>query len=161
MAQSEAASNASDQMLTLRPGDMVRVDIWREEELSGEFRVDEMGVVTLPLLGEKKVNGVPVRELRDTLIAEYRVELVNPSITVTPLRQVHVLGYVNQPGIYTIDPTTSLAGAVALAGGASRATARSSRMASPPRPRSPRSMSAQATRYSSTAAAGSSVTRIS
>ena len=41
----------------------------------------------------------------------------NPSITVTPLRRVNVLGEVRQPGMYTVDPTVSLVGAVALAGG--------------------------------------------
>lgn len=115
-AQQSNASSA--EALTLQPGDLVKVEIWREEDLSGQFRVDEMGIVTLPLLGEKDVNGVPMRVLRDQLIAEYRIQLLNPSITITPLRHVHVLGNVSQPGMYMIDPTMSLAGAVALAGGA-------------------------------------------
>jgi protein involved in polysaccharide export with SLBB domain len=105
--------------LTLHPGDMVAVEIWREADLSGAFRVDERGIVTLPLLGEREVIGIPIQELRDRLIEEYRAELRNPSITITPLRQVHVLGHVNSPGMYSVDPTVSLAGAIALAGGAS------------------------------------------
>lgn len=118
VAQQGTVSTSSE-TLTLRPGDIVNIDIWREPDLSGSFRVDEMGILTLPLLGEKDVTAVPLRTLRDQLIAEYRVQLLNPSITVTPLRRVHVLGYVNEPGMYSIDPTMSLAGAVALAGGAS------------------------------------------
>jgi protein involved in polysaccharide export with SLBB domain len=102
----------------MRAGDVVRVEIWREEDLSGEFQVDEMGTVTLPLLGTRTVTGMTTRELRDHLISEYRVQLNNPSITVTPLRRVHVLGQVNRPGVYTVDPTTTLAGVIALAGGA-------------------------------------------
>lgn len=112
-------NSSSAETLTLQPGDLVRVEIWREEDLSGEFPVNELGIVTLPLLGDKDVNGLPVRDLRDQLIAEYRIQLRNPSIMITPLRHVHVLGQVNQPGLYMIDPTMSLAGAVALAGGAS------------------------------------------
>lgn len=105
--------------LTLKPGDVVRIEIWREEDLSGEFKVNELGLVTLPLIGEKDVTGLTIQQLRDQLIAEYRVQLRNPSIIVTPLRQVHVLGEVNAPGMYAIDPTVTLAGAIAMAGGAS------------------------------------------
>jgi polysaccharide biosynthesis/export protein VpsN len=109
----------SAETFTLQAGDVLRVEIWREDDLSGDFPVDEMGIVTLPLLGDKDVNGVPLRDLRDQLVSEYRIQLRNPSISITPLRRVHVLGNVNQPGMYMIDPTVSLAGAVALAGGAS------------------------------------------
>lgn len=115
----QQSSASSNEALTLQPGDLLRIEIWREEDLSGEFPIDELGLVTLPLLGEKDVNGISVRALRDQLIAEYRVQLRNPSIVITPLRHVDVLGQVNTPGRYMIDPTMSLAGAVALAGGAS------------------------------------------
>lgn len=115
----QQSGSSSDETLTLQPGDLVRIEIWREEDLSGEFPVNERGILTLPLLGEKDVRGVPLGDLRDQLIAEYRVQLRNLSIVITPLRHVHVLGQVNQPGLYMIDPTMSVAGAVALAGGAS------------------------------------------
>jgi protein involved in polysaccharide export with SLBB domain len=103
--------------ITLRPGDVVRVAIWREEDLSGEFPVDENGTVVFPLLGEKPVTGIPFPALRTALMDEYRIHLRNPSITITPLRRVNVLGEVNKPGLYEVDPTISLAGVVALAGG--------------------------------------------
>ena len=100
------------------PGDVLKVEIWREADLSGEFLVDENGAVTLPLLGERKVIGSTLAEVRDTLILAYRTELRNPSISITPLRRIYVLGEVNQPGLHAVDPTVSLAGAIALAGGA-------------------------------------------
>jgi polysaccharide export outer membrane protein len=118
LAQEQAPPSES---ITLHPGDVLLVAIWREEDLSGEFTVDESGTVTLPLLGEEKVTGIPLEQLRDRLIEEYRVQLRNPSINVTPLRRIDVLGEVRQPGVYKIDPTVSLAGAVALAGGATSA----------------------------------------
>lgn len=104
--------------LTLQPGDAVRVQIWQEQDLTGEFLVDSDGTVVLPLLGEKQVTGIPVRDLRRQLIEDYRVHLRNPSINITPLRRLHVLGEVQRPGLYAVDPTTNLAGAIALAGGA-------------------------------------------
>jgi protein involved in polysaccharide export with SLBB domain len=72
------------------------------------------------MLGTLDVSGVPLDELRDQLIESYQVELRNPSITIRPLRRIYVLGEVNRPGLQALDPTLSLAGAVAIAGGASR-----------------------------------------
>lgn len=103
--------------ITLRPGDLLRIQVWREPDLQGEFQVDMDGVVILPLIGEKRVTGIPVRRLREMLIEDYRVHLRNPSINITPLRRIHVLGSVRQAGMYPVDPTVTLADAVALAGG--------------------------------------------
>ncbi|HEX2721929.1 MAG TPA: polysaccharide biosynthesis/export family protein [Gemmatimonadaceae bacterium] len=104
--------------VTLAPGDMLRIAVWREPDMSGDFLVDELGIVTLPLLGKINVREIPLTGLRDTLIKAYSVQLRNPTITVTPLRRVFVLGEVTKPGLYAADPTISLAGVIALAGGA-------------------------------------------
>jgi protein involved in polysaccharide export with SLBB domain len=104
---------------TLMPGDGLQIGIWREPDLSGEFVVDEHGNVTLPLLGTVPVAGIPIDTVRARLIEAYQVDLRNPSITILPLRRIFVLGDVNRPGLQALDPTLSLAGAVAIAGGAS------------------------------------------
>ena len=100
------------------PGDVLQVRIWREPDLSGDFVIDENGSVVIPLIGEQKVAGIPVDEVREAMFHSYNLELRNPSITITPLRRVFVLGEVNVPGLKVVDPTVSLAGVVALAGGA-------------------------------------------
>lgn len=105
--------------LVLLPGDILRVAIWREEDLSGDFRVGPDGNVILPLLGQRLVTDSTWDSVRDRLLEAYREELRNPSIELTPLRRIYVLGEVNEPGLYPVDPTVSLAGAVAMAGGAS------------------------------------------
>jgi polysaccharide export outer membrane protein len=114
----QAAPAGSIPSAVLQPGDLLQIEIWREEDLSGEFLVNENGIVTLPLLGDRQVLGIALTALRDTLIAAYRVELRNPSISITPLRRIYVLGEVNEPGLHAVDPTVSLAGAIAMAGGA-------------------------------------------
>ena len=107
------------QEFQLKPGDIIRVVVWREEDLSGEFVLDPNGTVVLPLLGERSVVGRPWEEVKAELLRDYRNELRNPSIELTPYRRVFVLGEVNQPGLYPVDPSyLSVAGAVALAGGA-------------------------------------------
>ncbi|MBA3341813.1 MAG: SLBB domain-containing protein [Gemmatimonadaceae bacterium] len=97
---------------------MLRIAVWREPDMSGDFLVDELGIVTLPLLGKINVRTIPLANLRDTLIAAYSVQLRNPTVTITPLRRVFVLGEVTKPGPYAADPTITLAGVIALAGGA-------------------------------------------
>jgi protein involved in polysaccharide export with SLBB domain len=113
-----AQSAGSVVEVTLQPGDLLRIDIWREPDLSGEFLIDPDGQVVLPLLGEQRVARVPMRQVREMLMEGYRLHLRNPSINILPLRRIHVLGEVNRPGLYQVDPTISLAAAVALAGGA-------------------------------------------
>lgn len=47
----------------LLPGDALQVQVWQEEGLSGEFLVSTEGLAFLPLLGERKVTGIPVPQL--------------------------------------------------------------------------------------------------
>lgn len=103
--------------VVLAPGDILQVKIWREPDLGGDFQVDLDGVAILPLIGEQRVTGIPVRRLREMLIQAYSVHLRNPSINITPLRRIHVVGEVREPGVFQVDPTVSLGEAIALAGG--------------------------------------------
>lgn len=102
---------------SLLPGDVVRVAIWQEEDLSGDFVVDEDGSVVLPLLGRRQVVGIPPDPLREQLTQEYGEYLVNVAVNVTLLRRVVVLGEVRVPGQYTIDATQSIADLIARAQG--------------------------------------------
>jgi len=113
-----AAGAAATSQPTLNPGDLLQVRIWREPDLSGEFLVGPDGTVTLPKIGVQRVAGLPLAQLQDRLMELYRVSLRNPSITIIPLRRVQVLGHVNRPGIFNVDPTLTLNGVLALAGGA-------------------------------------------
>jgi len=112
-----APADAAEPDLGLRPGDAVHVQVWREEDLSGEFTIDDRGVVTLPLLGDRQIAGLDPAELRDNLLADYREYLQNPSIQVTVLRRINILGAVTQPGLYPVDATISLSEALGMAGG--------------------------------------------
>jgi protein involved in polysaccharide export with SLBB domain len=101
----------------VRPGDVIRVWIWREQDYSGEFPVDVRGRVVLPLLGEVLVPGRTAEQLSDTLRAAYRKYLNNPGIQVTVLRRVSVQGEVAKPGLYPADATLTVGDLVSLAGG--------------------------------------------
>lgn len=111
------ADTLSTPEFVLMPGDWVELMIWREEDMTGEFQVGEDGVVVLPLVGAWQVTERPWRELKEEILSAFRRELRNPSIQITPYRRVFVMGEVTEPGLYPVDPTISMAGAVATAGG--------------------------------------------
>jgi protein involved in polysaccharide export with SLBB domain len=102
----------------LRPGDAVRITVWRQPELSGEFTISESGTITHPLYRELVVTGVPLDDARRR-VHDYLSRLEsNPQFVVEPLLRVSVGGEVRQPSLYRLTPETSIAEAVAMAGGA-------------------------------------------
>lgn len=109
----------------LRPGDVLRLKIWREPDLSGDFAVDETGTAVLPRLGATPVSGTPADQLKVRLTAEYQKYLNNPSIEVIPLRRISILGAVRNPGMYPVDPSITLGEAANVAGGADNDSRRS------------------------------------
>ncbi|PYP77071.1 MAG: hypothetical protein DMD35_16210 [Gemmatimonadetes bacterium] len=100
----------------LHPGDVLRVRILREPDLSGEFTIDETGVVTLPKLGPVRAVDEPVAALKARIIESFAKYVTQP-VEVTPVLRVRVLGAVRTPGIYKVEPAMTLADAIALAGG--------------------------------------------
>ena len=86
--------------------------------MSGEFTVDEAGVVIFPRVGEYMVLDDTNATLQVRLLADYQQYLRNPSIEIIVLRRVSIIGEVNEPGMHLVDPTITVRDALALAGGA-------------------------------------------
>lgn len=101
----------------LRAGDVIRLRIWQEPDLSGEFAVDESGFVVLPRLGPVRADRSPEAVRRDVREG-YGSFLNHSSIDIVLLRRVQVLGAVRSPGLYHVDPTMNISDVLALAGGA-------------------------------------------
>jgi polysaccharide export outer membrane protein len=106
--------------LALRPGDVVRIQVWGHEELSGDFPIDENYDLLLPLVGSINVQHMSVSQLRQRLNTELSQLLQRPFFTLTPLFRVAVLGEVYKPGLYPVDPTLTVLDLLALAGGPTR-----------------------------------------
>ena len=107
----------ADAVGTVRPGDVVRLRIWQEPDLSGDFTVHENGGVVLPKLGPVQAGGLTDQALRERVAAGFAEYLQHNSIDVIVLRRIQVLGAVRNPGLYPVDGTMSLADVLAVAGG--------------------------------------------
>jgi polysaccharide biosynthesis/export protein len=118
MWSSPAASQAPEGAQFLRSGDMIKLDIWREPDMSGDYLINESGSVIFPRVGEYAVLGETPATLEAKLQADYQQYLRNPSINVTVFRRVSIIGAVNDPGLKQVDPTFTIMDALALAGGA-------------------------------------------
>jgi protein involved in polysaccharide export with SLBB domain len=116
-ADTPSVLHSGETASSLHPGDAIRVRVWREPDMTGEFRVDEMGMVVLPKIGPTRVLDVPAEQLRAQLTKTYTSYLTHTAVEVVFLRRIQVLGAVRTPGLYLTDPTMTLGDAIALAGG--------------------------------------------
>jgi polysaccharide export outer membrane protein len=105
------------QQQSLVPGDVIRLRIWREPDMSGDYPVDATGTVVFPRVGDYHVLDDTAETLRSRLLTDYQVYLRNPSIEITVLRRIRIIGAVNDPGLHLVGPTITVADALALAGG--------------------------------------------
>lgn len=103
----------------LRPGDVIRIDVWRQPELSGEFEVSGAGSVVHPLYRSVTVAGRPMPEVESTLRTFLQTYESNPNFVAEGLFRVAVGGEVRQPDVHLLRPGTTVAEAVAMTGGIS------------------------------------------
>jgi polysaccharide export outer membrane protein len=104
----------------LGTGDKVRVTVYGEPDLSGEFQVDGSGFVRLPLVGQVVASGHTLREFEGDVAARLSdgyLRAPRVSAEVVNYRPFFILGEVNKPGEYPYVNGMNVVTAVALAGG--------------------------------------------
>jgi len=113
-------ARAEDPIVRLSPGDRVLVTVFGHQDLSGEFEVNAMGSLNLPLVQDLPAQGVTLHELEQLIINKLQPDyLINPRVTVQllSLRPFYILGEVNAPGSYPYSGGMTVVNAVAIAGG--------------------------------------------
>lgn len=116
-ASPPALSQGSGTEFVVRPGDVLKIRVWPDEQLGGEYPVEENGFVYLPVLGGVEAGGMTLSNLRAELRSLYGEALRSPAVSVTPLFSIPVLGAVQRPGLYHIEPTNTIFDAISMAGG--------------------------------------------
>jgi polysaccharide biosynthesis/export protein len=108
------------EQVSLAPGDSVRVVVWRKPEMSGDFIVAPDGTITHPLYRAVRVGGVPFATAESNVRAFLARFEQDPQFVLEPLVRVAVSGEVGRPQVFALRPETSIADAVAQAGGPSQ-----------------------------------------
>lgn len=104
----------------LGAGDKLRLNVFNEQDLSGEFAVNANGSLSLPLIGDIPVVGKQVDEVATLIqqkLAEGYVREPKVSIEITTYRPFFILGEVRQPGQYAYAAGMTVTNAIALAQG--------------------------------------------
>jgi protein involved in polysaccharide export with SLBB domain len=116
-ARAQTSMPSADPSVQLQPGDAVRITVWRQPELSGDFAVTASGQIAHPLYRDIRVAGVPMTTVEAQLTQFLRGYVENPRFVVQPLFKVSVSGQVDRPNVYAVSPGTTISQAVAQAGG--------------------------------------------
>jgi len=104
----------------LGPGDKVRITVYGEPTLSGEFLVSTAGKISFPMVGEIDANGLTTREITTKIATKLSDGyILNPQVSseVLTYRPFYILGEVNKPGEYPYTSDLTVIKAVATAQG--------------------------------------------
>jgi polysaccharide export outer membrane protein len=111
---------SADSDYRLGPTDKVRVTVYGEDDLSGEFQIDSSGFVRLPLIGQVQAAGHSVFQLEsqvENALDDGYLRNARVNIEVTAYRPFYIIGEVGKPGEYPYASNMTVLNAVALAGG--------------------------------------------
>jgi len=104
----------------LGAGDKLRLTVFGEPDLSGEFTIDGSGFARLPLVGQVRAAGTTSQQLEAMIgsaLAQGYLKTPRVSVEVTTYRPFYIIGAVNRPGQYPYVDHMNALNAVALAGG--------------------------------------------
>lgn len=116
----EATAAVPQAAYRLTPGDRLKVTVFNEADLTGEYQVTDRGSISFPLIGEVKAAGFSVDQLRLNLVDALQKGFVrNPRVTVEVVnyKPINVLGEVRNAGQFAYRPGISVQDAIAMAGG--------------------------------------------
>jgi polysaccharide export outer membrane protein len=118
-AQQETGQNQL--AYTVQPGDRLQIYVWNEPDLQKELLVAPDGGIAFPLVGEMSVIGKSTVELRQEISTRLARYIAEPIVTVTVSEvlgnKVYVLGQVNRPGQFVVNPMVDVVQALSMAGG--------------------------------------------
>jgi polysaccharide export outer membrane protein len=114
---SELLAPTPERQPELKRGDILRIDVWRRPELSGEFEISVDGVLVHPLYQDVKVAGLTLPAARQRLTEFLGTYLQGAKVVVEPLSAVTISGEVRQPNVYNLAWGTTVSEAIGRAGG--------------------------------------------
>ena len=106
---------------TVKPGDTLTISAWKEPDLQGEVLITPDGAFAFPLVGQVDARGKTVTELQ-AILTERLVKYVSDPVVTVSVREirgnkVYVIGQVNKPGEFIVNPRVDVMQALAMAAG--------------------------------------------
>lgn len=115
-----AAAIQSAPAYVIAPGDLVRIVVYNEPNMTGDYLVLPEGTIQLPLVGVVMAKGQTASQLSDEILGKLRKGILTEpriSVNLAQMRSVFVSGAVTKPGAYPYIPDMTVDMAVAVAGG--------------------------------------------
>src|SRR5215468_5091312 len=120
-APSTSATAVVDADYKIGPQDVLRIDVWKEPDISRTIPVRPDGKISLPLLNDVQASGLTALELAASIREGLSKFLNNPQVTVTVTdinsRHIYITGEVNRPGSFPLLPAMTVLQALSGAGG--------------------------------------------
>jgi polysaccharide export outer membrane protein len=102
-------------------GDKLRIEVYKDQQLSQSLQIRPDGKITLPLIGDVMAAGQTPLALRDAIATALKEYITNPVVTVivveTQPQTFSVMGEVNDPGVHPYKGLVTMLDALAMAGG--------------------------------------------
>jgi polysaccharide export outer membrane protein len=115
------AAVAADANYKIGPQDVLRIDVWKENEITRSVPVRPDGKISLPLLNDVQAAGLTAMELANNISEGLKKFITNPQVTVSVTdinsRRVYVTGEVTRPGAYPLLPNMTVLQALTSASG--------------------------------------------
>jgi len=115
------ASSAEAADYRLVPGDKLRIEVYRDQQLSQSLQIRPDGKITMPLIGDVPAAGKTSKELTGALTERLKEYVKEPVVTVivaeTTPPMMYVMGEVNSPGAHPMREPMTVLQALAVAGG--------------------------------------------
>jgi polysaccharide export outer membrane protein len=117
----KAAAQQSTESYTIGSGDVLAIDVWREEALSKQVTVRLDGKISLPLIEDIQTAGLTCEELKDVIEEKFKDFVEVPEVSVTLLKsgsgKIYMLGKVGSPGEHPLEKKMTVLQAISRAGG--------------------------------------------
>lgn len=121
LSASVSKSPAENSNFVIGNEDVLAISVWKEPELSRSIPVRTDGKISLPLIGELQATGKTPNQLQAEITTDLQSYMSEPEVTVIvqeiKSKRFNILGHVQKPGSYLLNPPTTLVDAIAIAGG--------------------------------------------
>ena len=112
---------AQDVGYTVKPGDTLKISVWKEPELDGPVLVTPDGSFSFPLVGQVDARDKTVTELQAVITQRLQQFISDPVVTVSVQdirgNKIYVIGQVNRPGEFVVSHRVDVMQALSMAGG--------------------------------------------